>query len=251
MANNTQQLPPQTAGMKAAAKIRGSAKPGNHRNDIKAYMEARGAKPADSTGRADGAGSPGNMAKKRRMDGVPQGTRPPNPGIIPRHHPGPDPGRIDPRRGPGGGNVGGPKGGAGPAIAALRRKGLNTGGAGMAGLGARFASMNGVPTGGRVAPTKPVPKQPPMTMPPVPGAGNGTVSRVNAFLANRQRANAENTKPPQAPPARMPPVAAPKPGGPSPVAGGQTTPMPPTPAPKPMAAAGGTTGQMRRNPAVV
>lgn len=184
------QKPPQTAGQKASAGLAGSG------GKLAAYMKARGAKPASSMGSTAGPKNPGakpptdagGMAKKRRMTGVAQpaqaaarrrgpkqsaafamqnqvptggrGTRPPNPGIIPRHHPGPDPGRINPRRDMMQANAN-PGGVRSPMDRVKDFMGVKPqAGAGVSGLAAEMG-------GSTTAPTKPAIKTPPTRMPPV------------------------------------------------------------------------------------
>lgn len=165
------QKPPQTSGQKASNRIANSG------GKIKAYMDARGAKPASGMGvstpkppvaaggKGDGKGSYGNMAKGRRMGGKPQ-----------------------------------------PNQAAARRKGPKA--------SASFATSNAVPTGGRRTGGNINPpggggsysssniKNPNAN----PSGVRSTTGRLNDFMSSRT----PPTKPPQAGVGGIkPPVAAP------------------------------------------
>lgn len=165
--NNTTQpvaKPPQTAGMRASAGLAGAG------GNIKSYMDARGAKPAASTGTYNGAGpkppqqgggkpkgygdmkpptpgganagSYGNLAKQRRMQGAPISAA-----------------NRTARNIKNGGNVGGPK----PPT---------------------FQPQNGVPTGGRGQDGQMGQLAQRMG---AGGGARGAVGRAQAFLHQRQQ----------------------------------------------------------------
>jgi hypothetical protein len=256
------QKPPQTAGQRASDGLAGSG------GKIKAYMDARGAKPVAGLGVSQsGPKNPGTkppqgagqIAKGRRQQGKPvssanqrgraYSTKPPQGGPKPPQG-GPKPGArfsdsnrvplgggkppIKPGIGAGGqgrfgGNIGGP---GGPQRTMDRVKAFNAMRAQQK-PGAGSPGLTGIASrmGARTG----------------GGANPGAVNAARGAMQQMQQGHSSHPKP-GAGGQRMPPVVAPKPG---PVGSAQTM-KPPTPAPKPsiqpVGGGGGTLAQGRQRP---
>jgi hypothetical protein len=173
MANNntTQPVakpPVQTGGMRASANLAGA------KGNIKSYMDARGAKPAASTGTYAGSKPPQGGGPK-----PPQGAGPKNPGVKSGSY----------------GNLGKGRRMTGKPISAANRAGRA--GGGDVGGPARFSDSNAVPTGGRNVNGQLGQLSQRFG---AGGGGRGAAGRVQAFLDQRRQQGGQT--PPTKPPTR-------------------------------------------------